>query len=73
MTDEFRVFIELDGKYRPLPRRYSDMGAAAIIAQTLEGITDCKTRVGARLPVESDMLAGCIVDTVEVDESEGEE
>ena len=45
MADEFRVFIELDGEYRALPRRYADMGAATIIAQTIEGITDCSALV----------------------------
>lgn len=73
MTDVYRVFIELDGGYRALPRKYTDMGAAVIIAQTIEGITDCKTTVGVRLPAESEELAGYITETVEVEEQEDEQ
>lgn len=41
-----------------------------IIAQTIEGITDCKTTVGVRLPAESEELAEYVTETVEVEEEE---
>ncbi len=49
------------------------MGSAVIIAQTIEGITDCKTMVGIRLPAESDELAEYVTGAVEVEEQEGEQ
>ena len=73
MTDDFRVFIKIEGAYYPLPRKFMSFEQAVIIADTIEGIGGCEATVGVQLPVEDEKLAGYVMETVEVDESEDEE
>ncbi len=72
MLDEFRVFLKIEDVWRPLPRKYKSIKQAAIIADTIEGITGCEASVGVRLPVEDANIADCIIEIAEVDEPEEE-
>lgn len=73
MDDEFRVFLKIEDTFHSLPRKFKSIEQAVIIAHTIEAISGCEATVGVRLPVEDERIAGYVMETVEVDESEDEE